>query len=178
MEIQKQHQASACERSSIELNRLSPALSTLGYRLIILLLLLLTRNFDQIRPSQLEIEKFDARGDLIGVFSLPTSESYLQNTTQIFRMPHTKIKSNSTKAIMSGNNPSSAAGFSAGMTSPKASRRGKRGGASNASSAGKYKDGTQRPTSQEKCLLGPTRSPKRNARWQSQRRPRLRRQRK
>ena len=127
MKIQKQHQVSACERSPIELNRLSSAVSNHGYRLIILLLLLLARNLDQIRPSQLEIEKFDARGEFIGDFSLSTGESYLQNTTQIIPMPHTKIELDSTEA-MSGNNASSMADFSTGSSSPKRSRRGKRGG--------------------------------------------------
>ena len=149
MEFQKQHQVSACERSPIELNRLSSAVSNHGYRLIILLLLLLARNLDQIRTSQLEIEKFDARGDFIGDFSLSTGGNYLQNTTQIFWRPHTKLNSN--LIAMSGTIDSSMADFI--TVSPKRSRRGKRGGGDGNSIGGKYCDVTQRPTAQQKERL-------------------------
>ena len=151
MKFQKQHQASACERSSIELNRLSSAVSNHGYRLIILLLLLLARNLDQIRTSQLEIEKSDARGDFIGEFPLSIGGSYLQNTTQIFWRPHIKFESNPIKAMPGNNAPSM--DFSAGTVSPKRSRRGKRGGGDGNSIGGKYRDGTQRPTAQQKERL-------------------------
>ena len=119
---------------------------------------MLARNLDQIRPFSAEIEKIDARGELIGWFHVSTGASYLQNTTQILFMSPT-IYSNSPNTMSSKKSytlddlPSSVAGFSAGSASPKKSRRGKRGGNSaTKSSTGKYRDGTARPTSREKAL--------------------------